>query len=260
MVTVQGLTKEFVREIGQSVRALDSLNLNIPRGELVVLMGPNGSGKSTLFRILDGQLQPDAGRIVWNGMDPKGQTQPMSEERSPHRVSHVPQDPRSLAFPEMALEEHLLMAELAGERARFWKRGITKARRERYRQLFERYEVRPLTEALSAPFRTLSGGWQQIFIILLAALGLTLTEKQDHVAGLLLLDEPTSALDEENARRCLDLIRTLHQDGLTILLATHDADLASALGDRLVMMRNGRVVGELRGEEITKVRIHERHS
>src|SRR5438105_3515893 len=106
MLRFENVTKEYQNEDGRTVRALDRFSLEVQRGELVVMMGPNGSGKTTSLRILDGQEAPTVGRVVWD-MSSSG-----ASSNGRPRVAHVPQDPRSLSFPEMTLEEHLLMAEL----------------------------------------------------------------------------------------------------------------------------------------------------
>lgn len=236
----ENVIKDFNTEDGRAVRALDDFSLEVKRGELILMMGPNGSGKSTTFRLLDGEESPTKGRIAWDGS--------VNGRNGKAIVAHVPQDPRSLSFPEMSLEEHLLMAELSSGFARFWSRGVTGSRRQRYRELLEKFDVQPLADALSRPLRTLSGGWQQIFVMLCAALGPSLRDG-GQAPDITLLDEPSSSLDVANSQICLDLIRRLHADGHTIIMATHNADLIE-MAERLVVMRMGRLAADLSREEV----------
>ena len=245
MLRLEGVVKVFASDGGREVRALDGLSLDVREGELQAWMGPNGAGKSTALRIVNRELVPDDGKMSWD--PPDGD----SPNRGHRRVAHVPQEPRALSFPDMTLEEHLLWLELAGHSARFWARGITRARRHRYRALLQEYGAKELTDSLSSPLKTLSVGWQQVFTILAVALGPMLSSGRRH--DLLLLDEPTSALDVENTRRCLDLIRRLHQQGQAIILATHHPEVALELAQRLIIIREGRAVSDISREEALQV-------
>jgi ABC-type multidrug transport system ATPase subunit len=246
MLRIEQVTKVFAAEDGRVIRALDNFSLQLNRESLTVLMGPNGSGKSTLFRVLAGQIKGDSGTLVWddNGGDRASKTvhQP--------RVAHVPQEPRTLAFPEMTLSEHLLWAEMTGRSPRFWHRGITRRSRDKYRAFLEQYGAGILATNLSQPFQSLSVGWQQTFLVLLTAVGHTLTDNHSDPA-LLLLDEPTSSLDVKNAEMCLQVIRTLRRQGHTIVLATHEIDLALKIADRVCVMNEGKLVADLGAPEIS---------
>ena len=251
MLNMRDVTKVFVSDDGLRVAAVNDCSLSVEPGELVVLMGPNGSGKSTLFNVIGGQLRADHGTVVLDG-------QPADAARASGSVvvAHVPQNPRTLAFPEMTLAEHLLWAELDGRRARFWSRGITRIRRHRYEKLRRRYQAGELCDALLRPLRTLSGGWQQIFVFLMAAAGPSLSERQG-TQLLLLLDEPVSALDVENSQRCREMIRKLHNEGRTVLLATHDPHLALEMAGRLCIMKAGKVVADLREQDLQQLTIED---
>jgi ABC-type multidrug transport system ATPase subunit len=250
MVSLENVTKDFETETGRVVRALDGFSLQVDQGELVIMMGPNGSGKSTVLRLLNGEASPTTGQIVWN--------QDRNGANGTPRVVHVPQDLRSLSFPQMSLEEHLLMSELSYRWARFWSRGVTRTRRLKYRELLERYDLVPLVDALDSPLGTLSGGWQQIFITLCTALGPALNPGGKR-PDLTLLDEPTSALDTTNARICINLIRRLSADGHTVVIATHQPQLVSGLGARLIVMNSGRVSADVSKEDATRYTPHDIH-
>ena len=251
MLTIDDIVMDFPSEDGSTTRALDGFSLQIQDRELVVLMGPNGSGKSTVLRILDGQISPSAGSVLWSGKEKQGRN-------SRHRVAHVPQDPRALSFPDMSLQEHFLMSELSSSFARPWSRGLTRARRERYGDLLRRYEMATLLSFLPQPLRTLSGGWQQVFVVLAAAVGPTL-QARGEIPDVTLLDEPTSSLDAKNTRVCMDLIRQLNEDGHTLLIATHQPQLVVDLKARLVVVNAGRVVNDLSSSDTAQLGIAEIH-
>ena len=237
MLIVRDLCKTFANDNGSVVRALDRLNLQVAAGERVALIGSNGSGKSTLLRILSQEIEQDCGSWEW--------AEASSGLGCPP-IAFVPQAPGALAFPEMTLEEHLLWSELSGRTARFWRRGITPGRRRRYRSLLAEHGLETLAESLQQPLSTLSGGWRQIFIIVMAACRQALGGGGH---GLVLLDEPTSSLDVTNEQRCIELVRGLHAQGHTILFATHDVRLALLLGERVCLMQRGSVVADLIGDE-----------
>ena len=247
MIRIEQISKIFTATDGRRIAALDAFSLTIKPGSLVVLMGPNGSGKTTLFKVLDGQLSPDSGSVVWN-VSPESATSATSPIPC---IRHVPQEPLELAFPGMTLAEHMLFVELASRRPRFWTRGVTKARLDKYRAILEEYGVRNLAQSVTGPLRSQSVGWQQIFIVLLSALAKHLAEKVEPGTDLLLLDEPTSSLDEENAGLCLDLVRRLHREGRTVILATHDVDIALRLAERVCVLRRGRLVADIAGVDLS---------
>jgi energy-coupling factor transporter ATP-binding protein EcfA2 len=87
--------------------------------------------------------------------------------------------------------------------------------------------------------------------VLLSALAKHLAEKVEPGTDLLLLDEPTSSLDEENAGLCLDLVRRLHREGRTVILATHDVDIALRLAERVCVLRRGRLVADIAGVDLS---------
>lgn len=250
MLQIQNLSKTFDSDNGRCIRALNSFNLEVSNGELVAIMGENGSGKTTCLRILSGQIKQDDGQVLLNGKS-------INFDNGDYNniIAHVPQDPQTLAFPNMTLEEHFLLAEMSGKTSRFWRRGITRSRREIYRQLIDQYHLDPLCNALSRPLRTLSGGWQQIFIVVLAAAKQSLAGDSKGSGQLLLLDEPTSALDLENTRICLDLVNTLHKEGRTVILATHNTALALNISQRVCIIKEGQLIADLSAKECQEMKI-----
>jgi putative tryptophan/tyrosine transport system ATP-binding protein len=239
MLEIKQLVKTFKNTNGEPIFALNGLNLSVSAGEFLVMMGPNGSGKSTLLRILAGEQKPDCGQVEFTKLCRENSRNCIHQVP----VGYVPQDPKALSFLDMTLEEHMLYAELAGQRAHFWRRGITRTRSARYSELLQNYEVNLLVDSLDRPLKTLSGGWQQIFVILLAVVGPLLRGEKCH--SLLLLDEPMASLDMKNTNLFLDIVKQIHEQGHTIILATHDLDVAINFAQRVCLLNNGVLVDDI---------------
>lgn len=196
--------------------ALRGVNLEVRAGEFVALMGRNGSGKSTLLKHLVGLLKPETGEVRVAGMD----TRRMELDAIVKIVGYVPQHPGALLFNET------LAAELA-----FTRRSHGMAQDQAADQaLLERLGLASLAERDP---RDLSGGEQQR-----AALAAIL------VAGpeVILLDEPTRGLDYAQKQNLAGLLLSLKREGKTIIMATHDVELAARCADRVVLLAEGQVV------------------
>jgi energy-coupling factor transport system ATP-binding protein len=196
--------------------ALRGINLEVRPGEFVVLMGRNGSGKSTLLKQIVGLLKPGEGKVTVVGLD----TARAPREEVIRHVGYVPQHPGALLFSET------LAAELAFTR----KSHGMPADPAADQALLDRLGLGALT---GRDPRDLSGGEQQR-----AALAAIL------VAGpqIILLDEPTRGLDYAQKRSLADLLLGLKREGRTVIMATHDVELAAACADRVVLLGEGQVV------------------
>ena len=197
-------------------RALRGSSLDVRGGEFVALMGRNGSGKSTLLKQMVGLLRPDDGRVVIAGLD----TRRADMDQIIRHVGYVPQHPGALLFGETLAAElaftrksHGLPPDPDGDRALLARLG--------------------LAELAGRDPRDLSGGEQQR-----AALAAIL------VAGpqIILLDEPTRGLDYAQKRSLADLLLGLKAEGKTIVMATHDVELAAACADRVALLAEGQVI------------------
>jgi ABC-type Fe3+/spermidine/putrescine transport system ATPase subunit len=211
MLEIEGLFKQFVP--GKPV--LHGLSLTVQQGEIVCLLGPSGCGKTTLLRLVAGLERPDAGRIRFTGVD----------------VTDVPVHRRrfGLMFQEYALFPHLTVAQNVAFGLRMAGRPAP-AVRARVAEMLELVELPDYGErAISA----LSGGEQQR-----VALARTLAPQPD----LVMLDEPLGSLDRMLRDELLEELRQiLKRVGVTSLVVTHDQKEGFALGDRLVLMREGRI-------------------
>ena len=221
VLTVQGLRKTYEAE-GAPVRALRGADLAMRDGEFVAVMGPSGCGKSTLLNMVAGLDSPDEGTIVLADEIITGRSEDDLARMRRRHIGIVFQF-FNLLEGMSALENVVLPAVVAG--------SPRKKAEGRARDLLD---LLGLGDKAKAAPGVLSGGQRQ---------RLAIARALANEPTLLLADEPTGALDSEGGHEVLELFRRLHAGGQTILLVTHDDDVAEA-GDRIVRMRDGRVVSE----------------
>lgn len=235
MLAVNSLRKVFFPGTPNARLALDGIDLELTPGTFCAVIGSNGAGKSTLLNAVAGQFPVGPGRIVLDGVDIG--REPL--HRRARRIARVFQDPMTGTAPGMSVEENLLLAELRAGKRR-WRFGLNAARRARYRQRLAMLGL-GLENRLADRIDTLSGGQRQAVSLVMAVLT---TPK------LLLLDEHTAALDPVTAELVLKAtIRVVEEARLTTLMVTHNMRHAIDVGDRLVMMDQGRIRLSLSREE-----------
>ena len=220
---------------GHDVAALAGIDLTVAGGEFIGLLGPSGSGKSTLLSLLGGLFRPSAGQIHVGGLELSTATTQQLDDLRAHAVSLLLQGARRNLLPYYSPRENVAFAQAA-------------ARRRRSSNVREPDEVLSsvgLKAHAGAELRSLGADQLQ-----LAALAVALAPGP----GVLLADEPTGQLDHRSRDTVLDTLSRINQDwGTTIILVTHDADVAAAL-PRTVTIRDGRIGGEGRsGEEYSVV-------
>ena len=230
-------TLEF-REICKSfagVRVLDRVSFSVEGGEVLALVGENGAGKSTLLNCVAGVYMPAQGKISIGGVD----VTRMPEHKRAKLLGRVFQDPMMGTSGNMWIEENLALASRRGKlRTLRW--GISNGERAEYKKQLATLGL-GLEERLSTKVKLLSGGQRQALTLLMATM---------NKPKLLLLDEHTAALDPKTAATVLELsCRMVAEHGLTALMVTHNMRDAIACGNRLIMMQNGRIVLDIRGEE-----------
>ncbi|MCC7418489.1 MAG: ABC transporter ATP-binding protein [Acidobacteria bacterium] len=222
MLQARDLSFSYGRPGDGSPNAIDGVSLDVARGAIVGLLGPNGSGKTTLLRILAGVLPARAGRVVIDGTP----IHALPRRAIARRVAMVPQETQS-AF-DFSVMDIVLMG-------RYPHLGPFELEGARDRQIAREALAATGTTSLAArAFGSLSGGEKQR-VVVAAALA--------QQADLLLLDEPTAALDLRYQFEIADLLRGLNaRGGTTMVLSTHDLNLAAALCGRVVLLRDGRVI------------------
>jgi ABC-2 type transport system ATP-binding protein len=210
LIKVENLTRSY-----GDFLAVDAVDFSIDAGQVVGLLGHNGAGKTTIMKMLSGFLEPSAGRVLVNGLD----------------VAEQPEDAQALLgylpenvplYPEMTVIDYL---EFAAEL-----RGVSDAQRADA----VRYAVSStdLRDKAFSRIDTLSRGYRQRVGVAQALL---------HKPGVLILDEPTSGLDPGQTQHMRDLIRSL-ADEATVILSTHIMQEVSAICDRVMILRDGRLV------------------
>ena len=210
------------------VRALDGVSLTVGQGEVVALAGENGAGKTTLVRCIGGDIEPSAGVVRMAG-------------------KVMPADPATLArhgigvvWQDLALCDNLDIAAnlMLGRENRRQLRSDVRMHTDA-RELLARLGV-PLRDTTRS-VRSLSGGQRQLVAVARAI---------SRAPRVLLLDEPTAALGVQISAQVEDMIAALREQGTGILLACHDIDQMFRMADRIVVLRHGRVVAEVRPDEV----------
>ncbi len=192
-----------------NVTALDGIDLDVRRGELLALLGPNGAGKSTSIALLLGLIRPDRGHAELWGMDP----QRIRARRGIGVMLQTAQLPPTLRVGELL--------------------RLTASYYPQPRTLSDSAELAGIADLLKRPYGKLSGGQQRRVQFALALCGRP---------RLLFLDEPTVGMDIEARRKLWDAIRALVADGCAVVLTTHYLEEAEALADRVAVMAHGRIV------------------
>jgi len=225
---LRGVEKSFKKRRGEVVRALDSVSLEVGKGEVVGILGPNGSGKSTLVRVISTLVVPDAGSVEVFGMD--AVRHPKKVQRSMNRVSV-----EASFFKKMSAMENLLYG------AKLY--GVTTGEaRPRIKEIFENIGFAP--KRATEPMEHLSRGMQQKIALARALLTSPV---------LMLLDEPTTGLDPRSKKDVQAFIQRIKEEhDSSILLCTHDMGEAEELCDRVGIMMDGKILALERPEELKK--------
>ncbi len=224
MVRLEGVCKRF----GQ-LEVLNGIDFTVSRGEVVCVIGPSGSGKSTLLRCINQLEPPEEGRIYLEGQEITGCSRKESDELR-RRIGMVFQ--QFNLFPHKTARENVTLAQI-----KVLGRSKEEAD-ERARVLLERVG---LSDKLDQYPERLSGGQQQRVAIARAL------AMDPHV---MLFDEVTSALDPELVKEVLDVMRELAEEGMTMIVVTHELGFAREVGDRVVFMDEGRIVEQGKPAEI----------
>jgi general L-amino acid transport system ATP-binding protein len=215
---------------------LRDINLKVAGGERIVICGPSGSGKSTLIRCINRLEEHQRGQILVDGVELTDDLKKIEEIR--REVGMVFQ--QFNLFPHLTVLENLTLAPI-------WVRRMPKAEAEEVAQHYLR-RVKIPEQAAKYPGQ-LSGGQQQRVAI---ARALCMNPK------IMLFDEPTSALDPEMVKEVLDVMTELANDGMTMLVVTHEMGFARQIADRIVFMDEGQIIEANRPDDFFANPRHER--
>ena len=223
MVSIQHLEKSY-----GALQVLRDVNIDIKKGEVVVVLGPSGSGKSTMLRCINLLEQPTGGHIYIEGQeitDPKTDINKLRE--------HVGMVFQSFnLFPHLTAKKNVMLAQ---------RKVLKRSKEEAEKIALERLAEVGLAERADYLPSQLSGGQQQRVAIARAL------AMEPHV---MLFDESTSALDPELVRGVLDVMRSLAEEGMTMVVVTHEMGFAREVADRVIFMEDGVVVEEGTPEEV----------
>ena len=231
---------------GEIVPILKGINLEIRPGDFITIIGTNGAGKSTLFNTIAGSLKPDSGILRHNGQD----ITKMSEEKRTQFIGRVFQDPKMGTAPRMTVAENLLLATKRGKR-RFLKIRRLKQNLPRFKKLAAVMN-NGLESRLNTFVEGLSGGQRQALSFLMATI-----EKPD----ILLLDEHTAALDPHTSENLLAVTdKQIKENKLTALMITHHMEDALKYGNRLLVLKDGKVKADISEEEKKSLKVSDLYS
>ena len=235
MIEVKNLKKHYNRG---AIKALDGVDIDITKGEVVVVIGPSGSGKSTFLRCLNLMEEPTEGDINFDGVDitkkkiknAEGKMVKLDIDKHRQKMGMVFQ--HFNLFPHMTVLKNMTLAPVELKK-------MTEAEaNEKALKLLERVGLRDRAEAYP---NQLSGGQKQRIAIVRALM----MEPE-----VMLFDEPTSALDPEMVGEVLDVMKELAHSGMTMVVVTHEMGFAREVGTRVVFMDGGKIVEQGTPEEI----------
>ena len=215
--------------------ALDGVSLHLDDGDFVTMIGGNGAGKSTLLNAIAGVWPVDSGKVIIDGNDVTG----LSEHKRAPWLGRVFQDPMMGTAASMQIIENLALAKRRGQK-RGLKPGVTKAEKDEYHDLLATLGL-GLEDRLTQKVGLLSGGQRQALTLLMATL---------NKPKLLLLDEHTAALDPRTAQKVLTLSdQIIKEHNLMTMMVTHNMKDAIRYGNRLIMMNEGKIILDIKGDE-----------
>ena len=241
MLELKNIYKTFNAGTVNEKMALRGLNLTLEDGDFVTVIGGNGAGKSTMLNAIAGVWPVDQRQILIGDAD----VTKLPEYKRAKYLGRVFQDPMTGTAATMEIQENLALSLRRGD-SRTLKAGITKKEHAKYREMLATLGL-GLEDRMTSKVGLLSGGQRQALTLLMATL-----EKPK----LLLLDEHTAALDPKTAAKVLqttDMI--VNRDNLTTLMITHNMKDAIAHGNRLIMMMDGNIILDIRGEEKKKLTV-----
>ena len=225
IIRATGVKKYFK---GGQIKALDGVSADIKKGEVVVIIGPSGSGKSTFLRCLNLLEVPTGGQIFFNGVDITDRKVDINLHRQ--KMGMVFQ--HFNLFPHMTILQNLTLAPI---------QLLKKSREEAESKALALLERVGLADRANAYPSQLSGGQKQR-VAIVRALAME--------PEVMLFDEPTSALDPEMVGEVLEVMKQLADEGMTMVVVTHEMGFAREVGDRVLFMADGKLLEEGSPEEM----------
>ena len=244
MLKIDNISKTFYPGTVNAKTALNGLSLHLDKGDFVTIIGSNGAGKSTLFNAIAGAFFVDDGTITLENDDITF----MQEYKRSKIIGRLFQDPIKGTAPGMTIEENMALAYLRAAKGTSPFSRITKKDKEFFQEKLSLLNM-GLEDRLKQPVGLLSGGQRQALTLLMATM---VTPK------LLLLDEHTAALDPGTAEKVLELTKTIvDENKITCLMITHNMQQALDMGNRTLLMADGNIVLDVKGEERAQLTVND---
>ena len=232
MLKISNISKTFNPGTANEKQAITGLTLHLKPGDFATIIGSNGAGKSTLFNAICGDFLTDGGRIELDGRDITFVPQHVRARI----IGRLYQDPMRGSAPGMTIEENLALAAGSGG----WLSHMTRKDKKKFQEQLSRLGI-GLEDRMTQPVGLLSGGQRQALTLLMA----TMVPPK-----ILLLDEHTAALAPATAEKVLQITKEIvDEHKITTLMVTHNMQNALDMGNRTLMMDDGRIVYDVEGAE-----------
>ena len=241
MLEIKNVRKTFNKTTINEKKALNGINLHLDEGDFVTVIGGNGAGKSTMLNMIAGVYPIDSGKIEIDGVNISREP----EYKRARYIGRVFQDPMMGTAAGMEIQENMALAFRRGQRRGLgW--GIKANEKDFYHDALMKLGL-GLQTRMTNKVGLLSGGQRQALTLLMATL---------QKPKLLLLDEHTAALDPKTAKKVLEITQEIvEEQNLTTLMITHNMKDAISIGNRLVMMHEGRIIYDVSGDEKKKLEV-----
>ena len=241
MLEIKNVRKTFNKNTINEKKALNGINLHLDEGDFVTVIGGNGAGKSTMLNMIAGVYPIDSGKIEIDGVNISREP----EYKRARYIGRVFQDPMMGTAAGMEIQENMALAFRRGQRRGLgW--GIKANEKDFYHDALIKLGL-GLQTRMTNKVGLLSGGQRQALTLLMATL---------QKPKLLLLDEHTAALDPKTAKKVLEITQEIvEEQNLTTLMITHNMKDAISIGNRLVMMHEGRIIYDVSGDEKKKLEV-----
>lgn len=241
MLEIKNVRKTFNKNTINEKKALNGINLHLDEGDFVTVIGGNGAGKSTMLNMIAGVYPIDSGKIEIDGVNISREP----EYKRARYIGRVFQDPMMGTAAGMEIQENMALAFRRGQRRGLgW--GIKANEKDFYHDALMKLGLE-LQTRMTNKVGLLSGGQRQALTLLMATL---------QKPKLLLLDEHTAALDPKTAKKVLEITQEIvEEQNLTTLMITHNMKDAISIGNRLVMMHEGRIIYDVSGDEKKKLEV-----
>ncbi len=241
MLKLQKVTKSFNHGTVNEKCVLNQINLELEEGDFVTVIGGNGAGKSTMLNMIAGVYPLDSGIITLDNEN----ISLYPEYKRARLIGRVFQDPMMGTAADMQIIENLAIAKRRGQK-RTLRWGVTKEEKDEYYNLVKNLGL-GLEDRLTQKVGLLSGGQRQALTLLMATL---------QKPKILLLDEHTAALDPATSAKVLELTeKIVSEQKLTALMVTHNMNDAIHIGNRLIMMYEGHIIYDIKGEEKKNLKV-----